>query len=90
MAFLNKSYGKWSKVDKPVMVPTSYEDNEDEDEDDRISTNNYSHNNYNVVSDFDCNEETKENVLDEDVEDKIEVTPKIALKEKVVCAMKYL
>ena len=29
MTFLHKSHGKWKKVGKPVMVPTTYEDDDD-------------------------------------------------------------
>ena len=50
MTFLQKSYGEYTKVDKPVVVTMSYEgsDNEEELKIVPIVTNN---NNVNVVSD---------------------------------------
>ena len=62
LTFLNKLYGKQSKVDKPVIITTSYEDNYDND--DKVSTNNDNNNNtYNVVSDSESEEEINETFL---------------------------
>ena len=36
MTFLHKSYRKWSEVEKPVMVLTSYEGLDDDDDDDEV------------------------------------------------------
>ena len=50
MTFLQKSYKNWSKVKKPVIVSTSYVD-DDEEEVKMAPENNKSDNNkYNVVS----------------------------------------
>ena len=30
--FLHKSYGEWTKVEKPALIPMNYEDSNDEEE----------------------------------------------------------
>ena len=84
VAFLNKSDGKWSKVDKPVTVPTSYEG--DDYENNMFFTNNNSNYHSNVASDSESDEETKENLFDKHVDAETKVTPKTMLNTKVICA----
>jgi len=49
VAFLNKSYGEFYKVEKPVILTTSYEGSDDEEELEVVSKNNNS--DLNIVSD---------------------------------------
>ena len=46
MTFLHKSYGKWSKVEKPVMVPMSYKGLHEKDVVKTVPTNSSRKNNY--------------------------------------------
>ena len=76
------THGDWSKVDKPVMVPTGYEGLDDDDEVETVPTNNNDDNIcYNIVSGSKSNEEAKENLFEE-INDKIKVTPKTTLNPK--------
>ena len=58
MTFLQKSYGHWNKVKKPVMVHISYEGSDDDEE-----TQNSA-----------CNFQNKENLFDKNVSKKVEAT----------------
>ena len=76
MTFLQKSY---SKVEKSVLVTMSYVGLDDEEELKTVSVINKHNNNYNVVSDSksESNYKKKENLFDEDIDNKVKVTPKI-------------
>ena len=95
VTFLQKSQGEYTKVDKPLVVNTSYEGLDKEEELKRVPVvvNN---NNVNIVSDSDTNsseedfENNDDNFFDEDIDDQVKVTPKTAINSKVVQAMKML
>ena len=77
MTFFHKSYGEWSKVEKPVLSPMSYEGSDDNEEVKSISANNENNCNYfNVVSNYESDDDAKENICEEQVDDKITLTPK--------------
>ena len=92
MTFVQKSYGEYSKVKKPVLVTMSYERSDDEDELETvpiISKNN----NYNVISDSNSDNNIKNDnkiMFDEDINDEVESIPKTTINAKVVQAMKKL
>ena len=95
VTFLQKSYGEYTKVDKPVVVTTSYEgsDEEEELETVHIVTNN---SNVNVVSDSDSDsseedfENNNDNFFDKYINDQMKVTLQTTINIKVVQAMKKL
>ena len=78
MAFLWKSYNEHSKVEKTVMVATSYEGLDDEEElqtvpiVSKINDKSYVFSGSNSNSD---NYSNNENIFDEDIEDKVKVNP---------------
>ena len=96
MTFLQKSYGEYTKVDKPAVVTTSYEGWDDEEEELKTVPVVVNNNNVNIVSDSDTNsseedfENNDDNFFDEDIDDQVKVTPKTAINSKVVQAMKML
>ena len=62
MALLHTSCGKWSKVEKSVMVPTSYERSDNKKELEMVPTkNNYYYHYYNILSDSNSEKEAKKN-----------------------------
>ena len=64
MTFLQKSYIEYSKVEKPVLVTTSYEGLDDEEELKMVPVVNQSNNHSNAISNFnsDSNNENQENL----------------------------
>ena len=69
----------------------SYKRSEDKEEVEMVLINNENNNNDNdVVSDFRSHDEAKENLFEEQVDDKIKVTPKTTLSQKMVHAVKNL
>ena len=76
MTFFHKLYGEWSKVEKPMLTLMSYERFDDEEEEvEVVSTSN--ENNYyyqNLVSEFNSDNEAKENFFGEQVNNDIKVT----------------
>ena len=95
VTFLQKSYGKYTKVDKPVVVTTSYE-GLNEEEELKTVTLVIHNNNVNVVSDSNTdssNDDFKnddKNFFDEDIDDQVKATPQTTINSKVVRAMKKL
>ena len=89
VTFLNKSYGEWSKVEKPVLIPKNYDGLDDEEEIKMASTNK-DNNNGNILRDSENDDEAKKNFFEEWVNDEIKVTPKTTLNPKMVCAVKNL
>ena len=75
---------------KPVLIPTSYDGLEDNEEVKMVSKYNESNNNYYKVGYYKSDEEAKDIFFEEQVDDKIKVTPKTTLNPKVVHAMKNL
>ena len=51
VTFLQKSYRDYSKVEKPVLVTTSYEGYNEEEELETVPVMDNYNNNYNIVSD---------------------------------------
>ena len=93
MTFLQKSYGEYSKVKKPVLVTMSYEGLDEEEELKMVPIINNNNNNNNIVSASDSDtdiENDNKNVFDEDIDDEVKVTSKTTINAKVVWAMKNL
>ena len=95
VTFLQKSYGEYSKVEKPVVLNMSYEGSGDEEELKTVPVEN-NNNNVNVVSDSDSDssdedfENNKGSLFDEDINDQVIALPKTTVNAKVVRAMKKL
>ena len=89
MIFLHTSYNKWNKVEKPVMLPLTFEGSDDDEEVEMVPTNINNYINCNVVSDSESDDEVKENLFEE-IDDKIEVTLMAKLNPKVVLNMENL
>ena len=85
VTFLQKSYGKYTQVEKPVVVTFSYDESNEEEEHEMVPVVN-NNNSLNIVSDFnsDLNEDdfenSKDNFFNEDVNDKF--LPKPLSKQK--------
>ena len=62
----------------------SYEGTDDDEEVEMVSAHNKNNYNYDVVSYSESGDKAKENVCGEQVENKIEMTPKTAFNPKVV------
>ena len=63
MTFLQKFYGEYTKVEKPVLVTTSYEGSNDDEELETVLVIN-NNNNVNIVSDSDSdNSDNSDDVL---------------------------
>ena len=92
MTFLQKSYGEYSKVEKPVLVTKDYEGSDDEEELETLQIINDNNNSY-IVIDFNGNTDIKngnKNCFDKDIDNEVEATPKTTINTKVVQAMKKL
>ena len=95
VTFLKQSYGEYSKVEKPLILHTSYEGSDDEEELKIVPVDN-KNNNINVVSDSrtDTNdndfENNEENFFDEDIDDQVIASPKTTINAKVIQAVKKL
>ena len=82
---LDESYGEWTKVEKPTIVPVSYEGAHNDKEFERVlACNENKTNNYNLVSNLERDDKVEENLFGEQIEDKIEVTPKTTLNLNAV------
>ena len=89
--FLHKSYKNWSKVEKPVTVPMTYESPDDDEECKTIPVINQNNNsNYNAVSNSKYESNDKDNLFNEVVNEEVEATHKTTVNAKVVQAMKKL
>ena len=83
VTFLKQSYGEYSKVEKPVILHTTYE----------VDNKNI---NINVVSDCDSDssddgfENNEENFFDEDIDDHVIASLKTTINAMVIQAMKKL
>ena len=77
-----KSYGEYTKVDKPVVVTKSYERSNNTKEELKTVPVVVNNNNENVVSVFNTDSSKKnlrndnDNFFDEDINDQVKVTPK--------------
>ena len=82
--FLQKSYSEYSKVEKPVLVTMSYDGSDEEEELKMVPIVIQNNNNYNVVSDLDngSNDENKETLLDENINEEVKMTPTTLSKLK--------
>ena len=90
MTSLQKWYGEYSKIEKPVLITTSYEGSNDQDELKTVSMIS-SNNNYNVVTNFDNLFNVKNdsiNFFDEDIEYKDKMALKTTTNTRLVQAMK--
>ena len=63
MTFLQKSYGEYSTVEKPVMVLMSYEGSDDDKVEKVPEINQNNNHYYNVFSDSKSNNKAKEHFL---------------------------
>ena len=88
VTFLQKSYSEYNKVEKPVVLTTSYEGSDEEEELKTVPVVN-NNNTVNVVSnsDSDSNEEdvknNKDKFFDEDIDEQIKISPQITINAKV-------
>ena len=95
VTFLQKSYSEYTKVDKPVVVTTSYEGSTKEEKL-KIVPVVINNNNLNVVTDLETEsskndfENDDKNVFDEDVDDQVKANPQTTINTIVVQAMKKL
>ena len=92
MTFLQKSYGDWSKVEKPVLFPISYEGSEEDDDDVKMVPviNQNNSNDFKVVSDSKSNDKANKNLFNKDVNDEVDAVPKNIVKAKVGQSLKKL
>ena len=80
VTFLQESYGEYTQVEKPMVVTTSYDGLDEEEELETVSIVN-NNNSVNTVSDSnsDSSEEdfknSKDNFFDEDVNDQVKISP---------------
>ena len=78
VTFLQKSYSKYTQVEKPVVLTTSYEGSDKEEEHEIIPAVS-NDNSVNIVSYFesDLSEEefqnSKDNFFDEDIDDQVKI-----------------
>ena len=94
VTFLQKSYGEYSKVEKPVVLNTSYQGSNGEEELEIVPLYN-KNNDVNVGSNSDIHssedfENDKENFFDEDINNQVIASPKTTVNAKVIQAMKKL
>ena len=78
--FLQKSYGEYTKVEKPAVLTMSYE-GLDEEEEPKMVPVVINNSNVNVVSDSNSDssdkkfENNEDNLFDEDIDDQLKVSP---------------
>ena len=95
MTVLQKSYSEYTQVEKPVVMITSYEGSDEEEELKTVPIikNN---NSINIVSDFDSDsseedfENSEDNFFDEDIGNQVKISPQTTVNTKVARAMKKL
>ena len=63
--FLVMSFGEWNTVEKPTVVPMSYEGSDDEKVKVISGNDENNNNNYNVVNDFKSKDEEGENFFED-------------------------
>ena len=88
ITFLQKSYGDYNKVEKPVLVTTSYEESDDEEKLEMVpvvDNNNNNNDNYNVVS---YSKSKSEDNFEDDINQEVKATPKTTVNAKLVHVMK--
>ena len=96
VTFLQKSYGEYTKVEKPAFLTMCYEGSDDQEELETVPVENNNNNNVNVVSDSDSDssdedfKSIKENLFDDDIEDQVKASPGTTVNAKVAQAMKKL
>ena len=89
MTFLQKSYGEYTKVEKPAVLTMSYEGLDEDEELETVPVEN-NNNNVNVVSDSNSDsrdedfESIKENLFDDNIDDQVKASPKTTVNTKVV------
>ena len=89
MTFLQKSYGEYTQVEKPVIVTTNYEGSDEEEELEKVPIID-NNNSVNIVSDSesDLSEEvlknSKDNFFNKDVNDQVKTSPQTTVNAKVV------
>ena len=86
ITFLQKSYGEYSKAEKPVLVVMRYEGS-DNYEELRTAPVVNTKNNVNIVSDSnndDDIENDNKTFFDKDINDEVKVTPKTTINTKVM------
>ena len=95
VTFLQKSYGEYSKVEKPVVLNRSYEGSDDEKELEIVPVDK-KNNNVNIVSDSNSDstnedfENNQGNFFDKDINNQVIVSPETTVNAKVIQAMKKL
>ena len=95
VTFLENSYSEYTQVEKPVIMTTSYEGSDKEEEPEMAPVVN-NNNSIKIVSDsdYDLSEEdfknSKDNFFHKDVNAQVKISPQTAINAKVVWAMKKL
>ena len=86
---LQKSYGEYTQVEKPVVVTTSYEGSDEEEECEMVPIVN-NNNSINRVRDFNSDsseedfENNEDNFFNGDVNDQVKISPQTTINKKVV------
>ena len=89
VSFLQKSYGEYSKVEKPAVLNMSYEGSDEEEELETVPVEN-NNNNVNIVSDSESDSSDEDfknnegNFFDEDMNDQVIALPKTTVNARVV------
>ena len=88
MTFLQKPYCEYTQVEKPVVVTTSYEGFDKEEELEMVPLVNIN-NSINIVSDSDSDsseedfKNSEDNFFDKDVNDQLKISPHTTVNAKV-------
>ena len=92
MTFLQKLYGDYNNIEKPVLVTTIYERSIDEEELKLVPILSQSINHYNVVNDSNSESGNKSegNLFDKDINETVKAPSKITINAKVVHAVMKL
>ena len=91
VTFLQKSYGEYTQVVKPVVVTMCYEGLDDKEEElDMVPVVNNTDNSISIVSDSNSDvseediENSEDNIFDEDVDNQVKISPHTTVNAKVV------
>ena len=70
MTFLNESFGEWKNIEKPTVIPVSYEGLDDKEKVKIVLAHDKDHHvYYYVVSNLKSDDEIEENIFEEQIED---------------------
>ena len=69
--FSGKSFGEWNEVEKPTVVPMSYEGYNVKEIEMASGYNENNDNNYNVVSNSECKDGREEKLFEDQIKEEI-------------------